>query len=70
MPPTSLGTDDDRKIADIMSSYWANFAATGDPNGKGLPVWPAFDSKSQKTMELGDKFAPIPLAGGAIFDFL
>ena len=26
-------TDADRKIADRMSSYWANFAATGDPNG-------------------------------------
>ena len=31
-------TDEDRRIADIMSSYWANFAATGDPNGKGLLV--------------------------------
>jgi para-nitrobenzyl esterase len=61
--------DDDRKIADTMSSYWANFAATGNPNGKDLPVWPAFDSKSQKTMELGDKFAPIPLADGTKFDF-
>ena len=30
-------TDADRKIADVMSSYWANFAAAGDPNGKGLP---------------------------------
>jgi para-nitrobenzyl esterase len=61
--------DDDRKIADIMSSYWANFAATGDPNGKGLPAWPAFDAKSQQTMELGDKFGPIPLARGPVFDF-
>jgi len=53
--------DDDRKIAAMMSSYWANFVATGDPNGKGLPSWPAVDEKPQ-VMELGDKTMPIPLA--------
>jgi Carboxylesterase type B len=55
-------TDDDRKIATMMSSYWANFATTGDPNGEGLPMWPAVDDKPQ-VMELGDKTQPIPLAG-------
>jgi para-nitrobenzyl esterase len=55
-------TDDDRKIAAMMSSYWANFAATGNPNGKGLPEWPAVDDKRQ-VMEVGDKTQPIPLAG-------
>ena len=32
-------TDADHKIADMMSSYVANFVKTGDPNGKGLPRW-------------------------------
>jgi len=35
-------TDGDFKVSDAMSSYWANFAANGDPNGKGLPEWPQY----------------------------
>jgi carboxylesterase type B len=55
-------TDADRKIAGMMSSYWANFAATGDPNGKGLAPWPAVGEKAE-IMEVGDKTGPIPAAG-------
>jgi para-nitrobenzyl esterase len=55
-------TDADRKIADQVSSYWANFAATGDPNGKGLAAWPAVGEKPE-TMEIGDKPGAIPAAG-------
>jgi para-nitrobenzyl esterase len=52
----------DHTISEMMSSYWANFATTGDPNGKGLPVWPAFDPKNPSTMELGDINKMIPVA--------
>ena len=45
-------TDDDRELARIMSSYWANFAKAGDPNGKGLPVWPQFNEHKQEVMIL------------------
>jgi carboxylesterase type B len=51
----------DWKIAESMPSYWANFAATGDPNGKGLPRWPAIGDEP-KIMEVGDKMEPIAVA--------
>jgi para-nitrobenzyl esterase len=49
-------TDLDRQVSDTISSYWVNFAANGNPNGKGLPEWPAYDRKtSERRMVLGDK---------------
>ena len=41
---------EDVELSDLMSSYWVNFARAGDPNGPGLPAWPAFDEKEMKTM--------------------
>jgi para-nitrobenzyl esterase len=62
-------TDDDHRIADVMSSYWANYIKTGNPNGAGLPTWPVFDPKAPRVMSLGDSFGPIPLAEPARLAF-
>src|SRR5579883_430957 len=55
-------TDGDHKLAELLGSYWFNFAASGDPNGAGLPPWPAFTDKQAQTMELGDHAGPRPIA--------
>ena len=53
-------TEDDRALSAQMTAYWTNFAKTGDPNGEGLPVWPAYDASDETLMEL--KAGPAPIA--------
>jgi para-nitrobenzyl esterase len=38
--PRYVWTDEDRKVSATMSAYFANFIKSGNPNHKGLPVWP------------------------------
>jgi para-nitrobenzyl esterase len=57
----------DRTLARDMSGYWSNFARSGDPNGRGLPPWPAFTNATGRVLYLGD---PVSLAGVANLDSL
>jgi para-nitrobenzyl esterase len=44
----------DRKLSEVMSSYWINFATSGNPNQDDLPEWPVYTRESEVSMEFGD----------------
>lgn len=44
------GADEAQLVADSMSAAWAAFARTGEPNGPGLPHWPAYQPDRRATM--------------------
>jgi para-nitrobenzyl esterase len=43
-------TPDDEKVSQTLQGYFANFVKTGDPNGAGLPKWPA--ANTDKTVSV------------------
>jgi para-nitrobenzyl esterase len=50
------GNPTEEALADQVSSYWVNFARTGNPNGPGLPNWPtmaALGPKEVMVLEAG-----------------
>jgi para-nitrobenzyl esterase len=56
-PANTQLSDMDRLISQQAQDYWANFARSGDPNGKGLPAWPKFTAKGQEYLAFTDSGA-------------
>jgi para-nitrobenzyl esterase len=50
--PGAYDNQDD-KLARSMSAAWVRFASTGNPNGAGLPNWPAYTA-ADAYLEFGD----------------
>jgi len=46
LDPRYPWNDEDRKVSQTMQAYFVNFIKTGNPNGKGLPKWPAYEAKT------------------------
>ncbi|MGI6348677.1 MAG: carboxylesterase family protein [Eubacteriaceae bacterium] len=44
----------DFELARAINTFWGNFIKTANPNGEGLPCWPAYAQGSPVYMDLGD----------------
>lgn len=45
---------EDLLLSEVMGATSARFAATGDPNGVGLPPWPIYTTAADQRVELGE----------------
>jgi para-nitrobenzyl esterase len=73
-PQQIIGSDTppgeaDRALAETIMRYWVNFATRGDPNGSGLPYWPAYDHKDIVQI-IGNTIDARPNPQAARFGFL
>tara|TARA_X000000950_G_scaffold288457_1_gene405339 strand:- start:34756 stop:36372 length:1617 start_codon:yes stop_codon:yes gene_type:complete len=51
----------DYELSETLIDFWTNFAKTGDPNGEGLPAWPAYDPQTPEVMSFADPVQAIEL---------
>lgn len=49
----------DAAIAKQANEYWLNFAKTGNPNGAGLPHWPAYHQSTDKLINFTEDHGPV-----------
>ena len=62
------GTKEAQALADKMSQSWINFAKVGNPNHKGLPNWPAYNSTNTATMHFDNTCTVKPQMDKDLFE--
>jgi para-nitrobenzyl esterase len=63
-PSSPMASPSDEAISEAMATYWTNFAKRFDPNGPGVPLWPAFSDANPVVMyfEKTPHTGPVPSA--------
>lgn len=51
-PEDQHENESDLALSETMVDYWTNFAKYGNPNGEGVPEWPAFSNENPDVMYL------------------
>jgi len=69
-PKNPQTTKTDLEISKAMSTYWVNFAKRGDPNGEGLPEWPAFSDRNPQVMRFNGTPHPGPVPSAEALEVL
>jgi para-nitrobenzyl esterase len=70
-PELAAASEAERAFAGRVSSYWVNFARTGDPNGDALEPWPAFGGGDDwHAMSLGPPVEPPGIGTLRLYDQL
>ena len=59
LPFTSV----DHDLSVTVEDYWTNFAKTGDPNGAGIPAWPAWKDGAEPYLEFSPAAVPVAQQG-------
>ncbi len=52
-------TDEDQEVAELMHTYWVNFARTGDPNGEAVPNWPIYTPQNGEILDIQSDGQPV-----------
>lgn len=50
---------EEKELARIMNTYWTNFAKTGNPNGKGVPVWHLYNTQKEEILDVDLNGKPV-----------
>lgn len=50
---------EEKELARILNTYWANFAKTGNPNGTDLPVWSVYNNQTEEILDIEPNGNPV-----------